>query len=86
MWPPIGSLFQVTTWKVGGSGKYAPKFSGAGEEALIWQDSKARIAINTLSGEVEESSGEDMCLVTQRLNLSPGRYGGLLSCPCRTPW
>ena len=50
----IGSLFKVTTWKVGGSGKYAQYFSDVEEVAPAWQDSKASIAIKTLSGEAED--------------------------------
>ena len=54
----IGSLFEVTTWKVGGSGKYAQYFSDVEEVALAWQDSKASIAIKTLSGEAEDPCRE----------------------------
>ena len=62
----IGSLFQVTTWKVGGSGKYAQfffffdaqYFSDVEEVAFAWQDSKASIAIKTLSGEAEDPCRE----------------------------
>ena len=56
----IGSLFQVTTWKVGGSGNYAQYFSDEEEIALAWQDSKASIAIKTLSGEAEDPCREAM--------------------------
>ena len=55
---PYRVLFQVTTWKVGGSGKYIQYFSGVGEEALTWQDSKASMAINIFSGEVEDPCKE----------------------------
>ena len=54
----IGSLFQVTTWKVGGSGKYAQYFSDVEEVALACQDSKASIAMKTLSGEAEDPCKE----------------------------
>ena len=54
----IGSLFQVTTWKVGGSGKYAQYSSDGEGVALAWQDSKASIAINTPSGEAEDPCRE----------------------------
>ena len=56
----IGSLFQVTTWEVGGSGKYAQYFSDVEVVALSWQDSKASVAINTLSGEAEDPCREAM--------------------------
>ena len=71
----IGSLFQVTTWKVRGSGKYAQYFSEVEEVGLAWQDSKASIAMKTLSGEAEGPCREAMpCARWQ----SDG-YGGVLS-------
>ena len=54
----IGLLFQVTTWKVGGSGIYAQYFVGIGE-VLTWQESKASVAINIFSGEAEDPCKED---------------------------
>ena len=53
----IGSLF-LTTWKIRGSGKYAQYFSDVEEVAFAWQDSKASIAIKTLSGEAEDPCRE----------------------------
>ena len=42
---PYRVLFQVTTWKVGESGKYAHYFSNVEGVALTWQDNKARIVM-----------------------------------------
>ena len=51
------SLFQVTTWKVGGSRRNTQYLVGMGE-ALTWQESKASMAINTFSGETEDPCRE----------------------------
>ena len=53
----IGSFFQETTWKVGGSGRYAQYLAGIGE-ALTWQESKASMAINIFSGEAGDPCKE----------------------------
>ena len=53
----IGSLFQLTTWKVGGTGRYVQYLVGIGE-ALTWQESKASMAINIFSGEAGDPCKE----------------------------
>lgn len=90
---PYRVLFQVTTWKVGGSGKYAHYFSNVEGVALTWQDNKARIAIKTFSGEAEDPCREAIpCAWWQSDLICPhmvieacwvartGRPGGFLWC------
>ena len=68
----IGSLFQVTSWKVRGSGNYAQYFSDVEEVAFIWQESKASKTIKTPSGKAE-----DLC----REAIPCARWQSDLICP-----
>ena len=67
----IGSLFQVTTCKVGESGRYAQYLVGIGE-ALTWQESKASMVINIFSGEAGDPCKEAIpCAWWQSIFICP---------------
>ena len=79
----IGSPFQVTTWKVRGSGKYAQYFSEVEEVALAWQDSKASMAMKTLSGEAEDPCREAMPCARWQSDLICPHVGMEACCAAR---
>ena len=79
----IGSQFQVTTWKVRGSGKYAQYFSEVEEVALAWQDSKASMAMKTLSGEAEDPCREAMPCARWQSDLICPHVGMEACCAAR---